>query len=540
MPRPYGRFNAARGGDGTAMYERQPPSDWLNRRRHRHTSPQTRRSRSQGHVSPAGPQLGVPLLGGAAPPSPQGSSPGAAGLGSPRTAHSEAAAHKPAAGQPRGGPLARSLQAAPLANTHPHSMGTIEFKRPTTGISCSSPLPYSHQPHSPWFQAPAATFLSAAQLLPMPPKGTSKGSKGTLEVSKLLVSASSGIVGKGVPPLPSFLRVDCGTSSARSFLASGLHPPKPHVAAKAAAAGQVPWPCTQHSAGEALELASAQGGAMEKPQVLGGEQELGSQLPTSAQMPPPMQQQQQREEVEALRLAPELSPDALPPLLHTISVTSSGRYSSVAGSDLAAGEQAGAEDEQLVPLDVEGPAAVVVGSGKGPASRPGAVESQSQGQGQPPASPVGQEPSTSQQHRAADHPPGPPAPPAVPPGYRASHGIFVPAHQHTQHSVLATLGLAIPAHPPVPQPVPASALPSLLLPSQATTSGMPHWSSRAAGFSSPSGLPSATAILEAIQVAHRPAHSKGVAPDLATARRAAVVLPPEHSLPRRNVQAVGR
>ncbi|KAJ9527379.1 hypothetical protein QJQ45_025652 [Haematococcus lacustris] len=410
-----------------------------------------------------------------------------------------AAAHKPAAGQPRGGPLARSLQAAPLANTHPHSMGTIEFKRPTTGISCSSPLPCSQQPHSPWFQAPAATFLS------------------------------------GVPPLPSFLRVDCGTSSARSFLASGLHPPKPHVAAKAAAAGHVPWPCTQHSVEEGLELASAQGGAMEKPQVLGGEQELGSQLSTSAQMPPPMQQQQQREEKEALRLAPELSPDALPPLLHTISVTSSGRYSSVAGSDLAAGEQPGAEDEQLVPVDVEGTAAVVVGSGKGPASRPGAVESQ----GQPPASPVGQEPSTSQQHRAAEHPPGAPALPAVPPGYRASHGIFVPAHQHTQHSVLATLGLAIPAHPPVPQPVPASALPSLLLPSQAMTSGMPHWSSRAAGLSSPSGLPSATAILEAIQVAHRPAHSKGVAPDLATARRAAVVLPPEHSLPRRNVQAVG-
>ncbi|KAJ9525676.1 hypothetical protein QJQ45_003502 [Haematococcus lacustris] len=339
----------------------------------------------------------------------------------------------------------------------------------------------------------------------------------------------------GVPPLPSFLRVDCGTSSARSFLASGLHPPKPHVAAKAAAAGHVPWPCTQHSAEEAL--ASAQGGAMEKPQVLGGEQELGSQLSTSAQMPPPMQQQQQREEGEALRLAPELSPDALPPLLHTTSVTSSGRYSSVAGSD---GEQPGSEDEQLVPVDVEGTAAVVVGSGKGPVSRSGAVESQGQGQGQPPASPIGQEPSTSQQHRAPEHPPGPPAPPAVPPGYRASHGIFVPAHQHTQHSVLTTLGLAIPAHPPAPQPVPASALPSLLLPSQATASGMPHWSSRASGLSSPSGLPSATAILEAIQVAHRPAPSKGVAPDLATARRAAVVLPPEHSLPRRNVQAVGR
>jgi len=198
LPRPYGRFQAHRAGDGLAQFERVPPARV-----------------QQWHAKLAGgEELAVSASAagstGSGAPSPKGQEQGAgADLAPP--SHSSSTQHSPPAllpVLPGAHPRAHGSQGGARSPTRgittPSLVGPpARFARPETtagsrgsGRSDSAPPAPTFQ-HSSWFQLPAATFLTRVP--------------GTLPLAGI--------------------RMDCGTGTARDFLMSGLHhaPPKAHA-----------------------------------------------------------------------------------------------------------------------------------------------------------------------------------------------------------------------------------------------------------------------------------------------------------------------
>lgn len=205
LPRPYGRFQAHRAGDGLAQFERTPPprvQQWHTKLAGGEDLTVTGTTSSPIHKSQDSPAISPPSRGGS--PSKPGHSPsipppnGPCSL--PSLSHTQ--------GGPRGSPLSRSQNSRsptrgggqagtaasllwePAPFTRPET--TTTYRRASTGDMQAAPQqPHAH--HSTWFHLPAATFLS--------------------RVPQALPHAG--------------VRVDCGTSAAREFLKSGLHQPPP-------------------------------------------------------------------------------------------------------------------------------------------------------------------------------------------------------------------------------------------------------------------------------------------------------------------------